>query len=86
MKTTYLLIEVLKETTGQNDIREYSSIIEDIHGVSTSIDTLKGVADEENWDVPLEWKISGVGRTPTASRTKGKKTEFQIITTNDYNS
>ena len=75
MKQTYLLIEVLIAQP---------SIIEDIHGVSDSIDTLKGVADEENWDEPLEWKRRPMEVTEYAVRTKGHATEFKIIKTNNY--
>ena len=76
MKQIYLLIEVI---IGSNP-----SIIEDIHGVSDSIDTLKGVADEENWDAPLEWKRRPMEITEYAERTAGKF-EFRIIQTNNFN-
>ena len=80
MKQTYLLIEQTSYITKGNHI-------EDIHGVSDSIDTLKEVAEEENNGEPLEWKRGPMSLTPYANRTsgKGEKTEFMIIQTNNFN-
>jgi hypothetical protein len=80
MKQTYLLIEVYYKVSS-------NKVIEDIHGVSDSIDTLKEVAVEENDGEPLEWKRQPMGLVPYAKRTAGKPYDnliFQIMKTNNY--
>jgi hypothetical protein len=79
MKKTYLLIEQTRHVTKQNQI-------EDIHGVSDDIDTLKEVAEEENNNETLEWRVGAMSRMPYANRTSGKgvKTEFIITEVNNY--
>jgi len=83
MKTTYLLIEVVRESLGQNDIRAFSAVIEDIHGTSDNVDVLKGVADEENYDAPLDWHLTLSGNWE-AVNTKKSTHKFEIIQINKF--
>ena len=78
MKKTYLLIEVT---------RFASNNLEDVHGVSDDIDTLKEVAVEENNGKPLMWNNAAMSIVPIATRTTSKtpRSQFEIIEVNNYN-
>lgn len=73
------MIEVVRESLGQNDIRAFSSVIEDIHGTSDNVDVLKGVADKENYDAPLDWQPMTLGDGWKAVSTKKSTHTYEII-------
>jgi hypothetical protein len=81
MRKTFLLIEVIRKPLGQNEIRPFTTVIEDIHGISDDIDKLKGVADEEHYAEPLNW-VRKIGDSWVAK--KSTHTTYEIIQVNDY--